>query len=230
MPKKYAKKKRTTKSKKYNVKRKVQRKNVVPRTMVTLGTGLPKKIMCKHKYQETVSITIPIGVVIQRYIFSANGMYDPNITGTGHQPLYFDQLSALYDHYCVIGSKIRVLFPPPIDSNLNVGILIDDDGGFPYASSDTVAEQTQATRALVVPTLTRPTYLSRKWSAKKFFGGSILANTELQGNTVANPAEQSYFGIFFQSQSTPTAAYTYNFIVEIEYLAIWKELKDIASS
>ncbi len=46
------------------------------------------------------------------YVFSCNGLYDPNITGTGHQPHGFDQLMQNYKNYQVLSSSIEVvLFP-----------------------------------------------------------------------------------------------------------------------
>ena len=218
--------KRTYKSR----KRYARRKNVIPRTITSTGVGFPKKMMMTHKYQETISLSIPIGVVMQKYFISCNSMYDPNATSTGHQPLYFDQMTALYDHYVVIGSRCTVTFPPPNDQNLNVGVYIDDDASNSLTSSDTVAEQTQATRRLISPNATMPIKITKKWSAKKFFGGSILSNTDLQGTVSANPVEQSFFMIYAQSQATPAAGYTYNVIVSVEYIAIWKELKEVAGS
>lgn len=43
-------------------------------------------------------------------VFTANGLFDVNITGGGHQPAGYDQLMAIYNEYCVIGSTIRVSF------------------------------------------------------------------------------------------------------------------------
>lgn len=218
--------KRTYKS----LKRYARRKNAIPRTIVSTGLGFPKKMMMTHKYQETISLSIPLGVVMQKYFISANSMYDPNATSTGHQPLYFDQMTALYDHYVVVGSKITVTFPPAIDSNLNIGIYVDDDASNSLTSSDTVAEQSLAVRRLMTPTAVRPVTITKKWSAKKYFGGSILANTDLQGTVSANPVEQSFFMIYAQSQVSPSATYSYNPIVSVEYIVIWKELKEVAGS
>lgn len=41
-------------------------------------------------------------------LFSCNNVYDPDTSGTGHQPLGFDQYSGLYTTYKVIKSNIRV--------------------------------------------------------------------------------------------------------------------------
>lgn len=42
------------------------------------------------------------------YVFSGNGCFDPDITGGGHQPMYFDNYAAVYAKYRVKFSKISV--------------------------------------------------------------------------------------------------------------------------
>jgi len=42
------------------------------------------------------------------WIFGANGLYDTDITSTGHQPLYFDNYMQVYQKYRVNYSKIQL--------------------------------------------------------------------------------------------------------------------------
>jgi len=42
------------------------------------------------------------------YIWRLNNIFDPNQTGTGHQPLSHDQWAALYKNYIVYGAKATV--------------------------------------------------------------------------------------------------------------------------
>ncbi len=58
-------------------------------------------------YEPSISLTGTAGVIAQ-YAFTANGMYDPNITSTGHQPLGFDTIMGWYEQYTVLSSKITV--------------------------------------------------------------------------------------------------------------------------
>ncbi len=47
------------------------------------------------------------------YVFRLNSLYDPDLTGTGHQPYGFDQFAALYSRYKVDRVHIDVLFTTP---------------------------------------------------------------------------------------------------------------------
>jgi len=69
-------------------------------------SGLKNWIDVKLVYAETFSLTGTLGYA--NYEFCANGVYDPNVTSTGHQPLYFDQYIALYERYMVKSSRIRL--------------------------------------------------------------------------------------------------------------------------
>jgi len=48
-----------------------------------------------------------------QYSFAANGLYDPNITGTGHQPMGFDQIMLAFRHYVVVSSTATATLSNP---------------------------------------------------------------------------------------------------------------------
>lgn len=58
--------------------------------------------------------------------FRCNSVYDPNYTNTTNilvnsQPYFYDQLSAIYGKYCVVGVKYRITCTPP---NISDAFLI----------------------------------------------------------------------------------------------------------
>lgn len=67
-------------------------------------TPVPQRFLTKHKY----STTVTINTAQPQYNFNLNSLFDPDRTGTGHQPYGFDQLSALYNRYRVYGCSYVV--------------------------------------------------------------------------------------------------------------------------
>ena len=66
---------------------------------------VPLKMAATLLYSDQITLN-PAAGTVSKHVFSANGLFDPNITGVGHQPRGFDQYMALYNHYTVIGARI----------------------------------------------------------------------------------------------------------------------------
>lgn len=203
--------------------------NAFQLTTVNLGLGLPKRVSITHKFVENGTISSTLGV-FNSVLYSCNGMFQPRSGSI--QPFYFDQLSALYNHYTVIGSRCKVTIIPTATNNSPSAVAImlnDDTSATALTNIADVSGQTQASQTKYIATGSNiPTQLMLSWSAKGTFGGSVLGNDNLQGNVAANPTEQTYFQIVYQTLNTTTDQVYVN--VEIEYIAVWDELKEIAKS
>lgn len=84
--------------------------------------GFPDKLRTRIRYCETVQTVLTAGA-ITNYVFRMNSLNDPNFTGVGHQPRYFDQFcsgNGPYNQYRVLGSKIKVTFTPVTDNTAGV--------------------------------------------------------------------------------------------------------------
>lgn len=77
--------------------------------------GFPDRVKTKMIYADVITLTSTLGSVAD-YVFRMNSLFDPDFTGTGHQPQWFDQFSAVYTNYRVLGSKITCRFVP---TNIN---------------------------------------------------------------------------------------------------------------
>lgn len=210
------------------LQRRLKRRQLANRTSVPVGLGFPKRMVMTHKYCEFVEVTSTLGVIQKKQI-SCNGMYQPD--AGGHKPMYFNQMIALYDHYTVIGSKVKITAIPKAanEDAVFVGIYKDDDSTTSNITGISVLnENTSGTVRLLAPNANNPVRFSKKWSAKKTFGGSILGNDNLQGNASGNPTEQTFYTLAVQTATAADATVIFN--IEVTYIAVWDELKELASS
>ncbi len=102
-----------------------------PSVGVSLRETLPvfpiSKLVTQQLYYENQLNLAGTAGVLARYVFSANGAYDPNITGTGHQMMGFDQMMLFYEQAVVVRSKIQVTFSSAFASDLRVAISLTPD-------------------------------------------------------------------------------------------------------
>lgn len=201
------------------------------KSIVDMGVGFPKKCKATLKYYEVVQMTSTTGVVA-KYQWSCNGLYDPNITAGGHQPMYFDSYMALYDHYTVIGSKLTIKMVQNA-TNINpttVAVYQDDDTTTTnVAAPETAAEQAGAQIMLFAAGDNNPRSITSTWSAKKTFGGSILGNDNLQGNASGNPSEQTYYTVTLKACDGASTV-SFQACLHFEYIVIFDELKEQAQN
>lgn len=202
----------------------------IPKWVGKTKVGFPKELRMKHRYVETLTLASTTGTP-GFYSFRCNGMYDPNHTGTGHQPMYFDQLTAIYDHFNVQTSKItlRATVPSTNSTPVCAGIYINDDTTVTPSSAQNCCELGSSVYKVIGSRDTPEVVFTKKWSAKEAFGPASLNDPELQGSASADPTEQQIFTIFVQSIDGTTTN-RIDWTVTIEYDAIWTELKDLASS
>lgn len=201
-------------------------------TVVRLGKqAFPKQLMNTLSYTELVSVTVTAGTPGLSYAWVANGLYDPNRTGIGHQPLYFDQLAAIYNHYTVLRSRIRVTLGYPTVAGVTsvVATLYLDDDNTPKTDALQAAEMPFAHSVLFKPAVDPQPTLYASFDAAKVFGGNPASNDNLHGTSAANPTEVSQF--FVQTyDNNLVGASNVQIYVKMEYDVLWDELTSIVSS
>lgn len=195
------------------------------------NTPMPQTMITTHKYSDVVSINPAIGSVGIN-TFSANGLYDPNITGAGHQPQGFDQFMVFYNHYEVIGAKIQFTVHPSQESGgFNFGIKLDDNDGLGTSGYNTVMENSMT----VFKSVPGP-YQSDKgftctlsYSAKRFFGDRA-GDRQTWGNAIMNPTDQAFFMCWIAPLTALQDLGSIPCTVLIEYIVKWHEAKDMPPS
>lgn len=211
---------------KRNYKRRAPRRRNYRKRRMFMRSPLQTRLLTRLTYgDDELTLNPAVGSCAGR-IFSANGMYDPDITGVGHQPRGFDELMALYDHFTVIGAKITVDFVNTDTSNAMVcGIVTQDNNtlttdihdllerkGFKYRQ---IGNKNGATA--------NTCRITQVINPAKFLGRSkALSDPELKGSKVANPGEQAFFVPYVFSPAGADGGNVY-LTVKIEYTAILHE-------
>lgn len=195
--------------------------------------GFPKSKLVKLRYVEQISLDPGLGGFSVSE-WRANSVFDPNLSGTGHQPMGFDQWSEIYERYTVVGSKINVQYAPIAVSSVAPGFfgvsLYNLSGQLTsvYAGNvDAIMESKlsgyTSTMAGNANSTAIVTSLTRRFSAKKFFGkANVLDDPDLGAVNTNNPANSAYFGVWYASSggNDPGIA---NFKVMIDYIVLWHE-------
>lgn len=219
-----------SKKQRYVKKSPSRRFGAPPRSLRMYKTGFPKQMTITHKYTYTgyIQWTSPNANVVY-WNFGVNCLYDPYLSIGGNQPLYFDQLAAIYDHYTVTKSRIKATLIPNTNVPFIGGIAIDDDSTPAITEVNVLAQQPSA----VFLTSHRDAEVMRlyhSWDATKAFGPNPLDNDQLRGNSGANPSETQSFIIFARPNNQAAESTVFDITVTIEYDTIWTELSSMTGS
>ena len=193
---------------------------------------LSQSKICKLRYVEAVAIDSGLGT-IGSYAFNASGLFKPNVFATGHQPYGFDTLMTMYNHYQVLGARIRVSVATGQISDAHfIAVKVDDNTTLTSTSPQLLLEQPNMTRKLVSNT-NQSTIITANFSATKFWKLKNLSgqyNSELVGDVAANPIDSAFFNIIIGPYTATQDLASLPCIVEIEYIAKFFEPKDLPSS
>lgn len=213
-------------------RRKRRTKRRIPRAL--LG-GIPQSKTVKLRYTHMLSLNSGTGTEA-RQVYRANSVYDPDSTGIGSQPNYFDVWAGLYNHYVVKGSKINVRV---CGTSSTAGgrasyaaINLNDDTTLTVTREALLEQKDTNWRIAKEPLAGGSTTVTKSFSAKKFFGiKDILDNKSTMGATVAaNPTEQAFYHVVLGSIDSTDDASQYDVVVTIDYIVQFWEIKEQAQS
>lgn len=168
--------------------------------------------------------------LIGRYVFSANGIFDPNVTGGSLSPAGFSQLMTNYEHYVVTHSQMQVIFTNNGTTPALVALALHSDN---VGSTDPnnmlelpfeqLVQLEPATAYGASKTLSMSANLSR------FFGINVLQNSALyRGDLTSNPSEQAFYHCLCYGLKGGTA--DVYITVKIEYTAMFTEPRELTPS
>lgn len=196
----------------------------------TRNPGLTTSLVRKIRYTEFVNFNPTVGAAAV-LIFKANGCYDPNFTGIGHQPLGFDQYMAMYEHFRVVSSTCTLtVMPDPTLSATNNFVIVN-------RLSDSTAAITNSARLIEAGFCSWDTVSpgdSAKRVVKSFDTNKYFPNQKnsfnVVGSQTGDPSELALYHLSVDSvPGTGDPGIQYGFVV-IDYIVQFTEPKILTQS
>lgn len=196
----------------------------------------PVNPTCVAKLRYCTNVTIsPTAGLMKYHQFRANDLYDPDVTGTGHQPMGFDEIMVNYNHFTVVGSKLNAQFNGGTVGYLAAIALYSGVSDTTLVPSE--VKERQRTKWRFIPNNggDRPTRVSltKKFSAKKYFHvKAIIGESQYKGTNSGSPTEQAYFTVYAgpDDDGGTTNIGSVSVSITIEYIAVFSEPKAIGQS
>lgn len=190
----------------------------------------PARFRGSLRYADTITLSSTSGAVAT-YVFSTNGLYDPDISGTGHQPAGFDQMMLSYEHYTVLRARMTATFHNNTASVQPTAALGLNASSTPITTVTQIVEDGLVTTVRMngngvygcVQTIQRSIDVGK-------FGGvpRILDDPNYRGSVAGNPAEQSYFMLQLWNTELSTSSSAVD--IQIEFDAVFTEPRKLSSS
>lgn len=155
-------------------------------------------------YSENFVLNAAAGVGGATGTLSLNNLYDPNISGTGYQPIGFDQMSAIWNNYRVLKIRVKAEWLPTGVAH-SVGMY---PSGFSTLSADPVAWTVQPfsrTRltSTTTPVVLQQTYLP--WNVLGIKKQNYMAENDYLSSSSGGPVRPTYLHIFAKNFDNGTA-------------------------
>lgn len=210
--------------------RSTRRRRTVRRKMPALSlirrfpqSGLPESVIMKHKYADSFSFAS--GATPHTQFFRLNSMYDPDQSGVGHQPYYYDQMTPLYNRCIVYGCHVKL--KATCGTNQAIVGFKDQIDTSAISTAVDACERPNAKYALL-NNGAKGAYLSKYFPINKLFGvtKSMVLNGEMDFSHDAsgNPLRQWYLQIFAQNPDSSTAT-NIQYTIELIYYTKWIDRK-----
>lgn len=231
----------------HRVRATVKSRYIKPRVLRQQTLSLfPRRLFTKFNYAEDFQLTNTLAQTPVHYVFRANSLYDPNLTGVGGQPRYYDTLLGNtstygpYQRWVVLGAKITLTIFSRANSvtsspayNGYVSIRAAPLSGELPSSVEEMNEGTFMTRIAVTNSQSNmPRKLSYYIPMKKFYGCNDVMDDLLSygGTWNTNPVTGAYFIVSMCPIGATDTGASFDFMANIKYYAMLYQTNDVLDS
>lgn len=172
--------------------------------------GFPDRLSTKLVYGDGIRVNLVSGAT-NYWTFRLNSLFDPDYTGAGHQPQWFDQMAAVYRNYRVKGAKITVDFMPEVTDvpgNTQygpylVGITTSNQSSLSASSIASLTEDANGESKVIAPKESGRNFctLSNTFSPLRDLGLDPM-DGDLIASTSSNPNQAFYAHIWGSDMAT----------------------------
>lgn len=185
-----------------------------------MKTPWPTRTVTRLDYTDQFDVVCTSGV-LSVYSFNSNSVYDPDQTGTGHQPLGFDQYAAQYNRYRVLRMDYDVTFGNPAVSYSSFRCTIAHVNGSTVPSNPAMFEVPYSRQGVV------STY-GPALRLRGSFDLTILnsdppkyrVDDRYSALVTGNPAEVMYAHLAIMPNATATIRVHVKFVYHVEFYDI----------
>lgn len=190
--------------------------------------GFPASRTASFTYVENLQITSTAGA-LGYYQFKLNDAYDPNYTGTGHQPMGYDQWALFYNHYVVEACTYDIeAIKDATAGALLVGTYLSDDTTT-QPSAPSLCEGGGA--FALVNERTEPHIFRGRVDVAKFFNRTnIASDPDLRALVTTSPADHVFLTLVCQPSAGATTTHVVDFIIKLTMRIRFMEPKDLEPS
>lgn len=210
-------------AKKSKVNRKLatkKRSRTTNKTAVTQNLksplGYPDVQYTQVRYCDLIQLT---GTTAQ-YTFRGNSLFDPDFTGTGHQPYYYDQYIAVYQRYRVISTSFTMRVANSSISGTTSEVVVAPTSLVPTLTSLAQAKEDPraGTTGILPPYQSVTKTVSLTNSTQQVIGLETkkeVYDADYAALFNANPVQLWYYAIY--GYSPTTAGLSVDIDIEITY-------------
>jgi len=205
-----------------------QVKRQTKRIKVGTAGGFPPSEAVTLRYSDMQAYAP--GSTYGQWTYRGNSLFDPDFSGGGHQPRYYDTYSSVYQYYRVNLSKIKITVSNYQAMSSVVMVVVPHTDIITATSYAAMVELPYAKRTEQVPISTRmgaKSTITASASTMKICGltKGQLQDQDFSASVGANPTRLWYWNIaFFDALGAQNVSVVFD--VDLSYECIFYELAD----
>lgn len=195
-----------------------------------LRNGFPPLMKVDLQYESL--ITLAPGATVASYVLRGNSLFDPDYTGTGHQPRYYDQLTPIYGRYKVLSSAITVEMINGSGTSGAIFAITPNTEIITFTSWQQASELPRSKTSQIVPVASRYPFKLAAQATTKSICGLLpfqVNDEDWSASVGTNPVQIWYWNVNVASIDESTNVQV-SFRIRLKYQAIMYDRLDVATS